>query len=558
MATTSKRLELEYIANTTGVRKGLSDIGRMHSSFASGLRRFGSQLSSIGSSMTTTLTLPLVAFGVVAANQFTEAAQASAQTQAVIESTGGAAGVTAEHVADLAQEMADMAVVDDEAVQAAENLLLTFRNLRNEVGAGNDIFDQATAATLDAATAMGKDYSSAAVMVGKALNDPIRGLSALSRIGVAFDDQQREQIEAFMDANDVMGAQKIILAELQAEFGGSAEAAGKAAGPLQKMRVTFENLAEQVGEFVIPLFEQLTAWVQRVSRWFGHLTDEQRKLVVKIGAVVAAAGPLLIVFGKLARGAGSLISVFGRIGRLLGGGGAAGGAGLAAGFGALATQAGFAAIAIAGAAAAYKILTHQDPSFTPKLSKDVAQLIMGSDELRDSLGLTALGVQALKERAGSSGKMLDLFAERTLEAADATRRQKSIVANTLATMDKYGLELNDSAQYTLDAYLATGNMRGAIELLRRTIRGAVLVDLKNYADVMGTLAANTEEAREHFVDLRAQYALGLPDPWTGGNGNGNNGNGNEPPSPPYHPPPIILDRASLTDQLAVAAATRGW
>ena len=48
-------------------------------------------------------------------------------------------------------------------------------------------------------------------MVGKALNDPLKGLTALSRIGVQFTAQQQEQIKAMVEVGDVAGAQKIIL-----------------------------------------------------------------------------------------------------------------------------------------------------------------------------------------------------------------------------------------------------------------------------------------------------------------------------------------------------------
>ena len=69
---------------------------------------------------------------------------AAAQTNAVLKSTGGIAGVTSKNVDDLAKSMLNLTGIDDEATQGAENLLLTFTNIRNVVGKGNDIFDQAT------------------------------------------------------------------------------------------------------------------------------------------------------------------------------------------------------------------------------------------------------------------------------------------------------------------------------------------------------------------------------------------------------------------------------
>jgi hypothetical protein len=74
---------------------------------------------------------------------------------------------------------------------------------------------------------MGTSASGEAIRLGKALNDPIRGLTALTRVGVSFTDEQREQVKALQQSGDLMSAQKIILAELQQQFGGSGAAFAK-------------------------------------------------------------------------------------------------------------------------------------------------------------------------------------------------------------------------------------------------------------------------------------------------------------------------------------------
>ena len=56
--------------------------------------------------------------------------------------------------------------------------------------------------------------TNAAVLVGKALNDPKKGLTALRRVGVQFTDAQEDQIKALVKSGKTMDAQKIILREL--------------------------------------------------------------------------------------------------------------------------------------------------------------------------------------------------------------------------------------------------------------------------------------------------------------------------------------------------------
>ncbi len=172
-----------------------------------------------------------VALGV---RSLAQLAEIENQTAAALESTSSAANVTAEEVRALAESLEDLSTVDDKVIQQGANLLLTFTKIRNEVGEGNDIFNRATDAALNLSIAGFGDMATTAKQVGKALNDPIKGVSALRKAGVQLTDQQTKQIEKFVESGDILKAQKVILAELEVQVGQSAEAFGK--GPAADMR----------------------------------------------------------------------------------------------------------------------------------------------------------------------------------------------------------------------------------------------------------------------------------------------------------------------------------
>ncbi len=184
----------------------------------------------------------------------TESAKVGAQTNAVIKSTGKAAGITAKHVGNLATRISNYAGIDDEAIQQGENLLLTFTKIRNGVGKGNHVFDQATVAATNMGVALGTDTASAAMMLGKALNDPAKGYSRLMRSGVSFTQQQIDQIKTLQKNGKMMDAQKIILREVNKEFGGSAAAQAQ---PLEKVKVALSNVAEAAGGVLLPAVNKL-------------------------------------------------------------------------------------------------------------------------------------------------------------------------------------------------------------------------------------------------------------------------------------------------------------
>jgi hypothetical protein len=234
------------------VDKASSGLKSLGSSVLSAINPFNS-LRSAGSAAMDYLTQGIVA-SIKAAE---ESRQVMAQTEAVIKSTGGVAGVTAESVTKLADSLSLMTSYDDEAIQSAENLLLTFK------GIGNDVFPKTTEAVLDMSAALGTDLKSSAMLVGKALNDPAEGLSKLTRAGVTFTDQQKEQIKAMSESGDKMGAQKIILKELASEFGGSAVAI---ADPFKQLGNAVEKVQESMGKVLLPIATEVAKKIVELSR----------------------------------------------------------------------------------------------------------------------------------------------------------------------------------------------------------------------------------------------------------------------------------------------------
>src|SRR6266498_455756 len=174
-----------------------------------------------------------------------DSAKVARLTAATIKATGGAAKITAVQVGNLATAISNKTGKDDEAIQSGQNMLLTFKGIRDEAGKNNRIFDQASTVLTDMVSAMNggvvteENMRKGGIQLGKALNDPIKGIGALQRVGVTFTDAQKKQIAAMVKVGDVAGAQKIILGELRSEFGGAAAATSSAT---DKMKVALGNL----------------------------------------------------------------------------------------------------------------------------------------------------------------------------------------------------------------------------------------------------------------------------------------------------------------------------
>jgi phage-related protein len=267
-------------ATSAGAAGGKSAGGMFSKHFTPAVRNIGATIGGLFAVQ------KVAQFFGSAIDQARESAKVTALTQQVIKSTGGAAGISAGAVADYAGKLSMLTGVDDEVIQRGQNLLLTFTNIRNEQGKGNDIFNQATGIMTDMSVALGQDVKSSAIQLGKALNDPVKGISALSRVGVSFTAQQKDQVAAMVKAGDTLGAQKLILGELNKEFGGAAKAA---ATPAERLKVAWGNVQEQVGTMLIPILDKLATILVNdvmpiVSQMFNFL--DAHSGVIKVLALI--------------------------------------------------------------------------------------------------------------------------------------------------------------------------------------------------------------------------------------------------------------------------------
>ena len=197
------------------------------------------------------------AIGFKLASAAYESQKVMAQTEAIIKATGGAAGITATQVSNLSNKLAMQIGVDDELIQKSANLLLTFKQIQNQTGENNNVFDRAVIAAQDLGSVFGS-ADAAAMQLGKALSNPVKGITALNRAGVNFTDQQKAQIKTLVESGDVLGAQKIILAEVEAQVGGTAAAT---ATGFDRMKVAVGNVAEEFGAMLIPHIEKFADFV---------------------------------------------------------------------------------------------------------------------------------------------------------------------------------------------------------------------------------------------------------------------------------------------------------
>ncbi len=259
------------------------------------MKKFGGNMKSFGQTLSRNVTLPIVALGAASVAAFDKQAKAVAQVEAGLISTGNAAGFTSEQLQKMAADLQAKTIFGDEVIlKDATAQLLTFTNIAGQQ------FARTQQAALNLATRLDGDLKSASIQLGKALNDPIANLSALSRSGIQFSEEQKAIIKSLAQTNKLAEAQTIILDELEKQYGGAAEAAAEAGlGPFQQLQNSLTDVSEEFGKLIVENIEPFKKLLLDVIKVLRSLTDEQKKAIVKFAGYAAVIGPVVVVLGSL-------------------------------------------------------------------------------------------------------------------------------------------------------------------------------------------------------------------------------------------------------------------
>jgi hypothetical protein len=261
MAAGTRTLKLSLLADVAGLSKGLNQGTNEVQGFGSKMANFGKKAAAAFA----VAGIAAAAFAVKFAKDAIVAGEAAATANARIEQINKSMGLFGEStnevnkaLIDYAEKTARATGVDTNSIKATQAKLLTFKELAataNEIG-GN--FERTTKAAIDLGAAGFGTAELNAVALGKALNDPIKGISALSRNGITFTESEKDRIKVLVESNKVGEAQNMILKAIETQVGGTAEATANAT---DKMRVGFTQITETVGIALLPVFEKLTNFV---------------------------------------------------------------------------------------------------------------------------------------------------------------------------------------------------------------------------------------------------------------------------------------------------------
>ena len=254
----------------------------------------GRNLKNFGKGVTGKVGLAAGAFAGNALRLFNVQAQAVAKVQALIVSTKGAAKLSLRELQTEASRLQTESLFGDEEILDSMAQLLTFTNLSGKQ------FKETEQVVMDLATTIGGNLNSTAIQLGKVLNDPIKNLASLSRVGVAFTKQEESLIKGLAEGGKMAESQSLILKILSNQYGGTAAAAAAAGtGPLTQLWNILGDINEVIGKEIMEIIRPFIAKLKEMAINFQNLSPRVKKAIAVVALLVTVIGPLLIVFGSI-------------------------------------------------------------------------------------------------------------------------------------------------------------------------------------------------------------------------------------------------------------------
>lgn len=288
MAGKSATIAVKILGDSKGATKAVDETTSKMDKFKSGMKKAA-----------------LVAGGVLAAEGalakgLVEHGRAARDTNGKIENLTDRLGIygkdhekVAGRIIKDAEKMSKNTGIDDKAIKSAQNMLLGFDDLADSAGEAGGMFDRVTQASVDMEGAGLAPVGKASKDLARSLQEPDKGIRRLERSGIAFTDQQKEQVEAMVDAGDKAGAQAEIMEVVEGRVKGAGEANADAA---DKSKAKWSLLKDELGQKLLPAYDKLMDGMQDLTKFASKHSDA----IIGIGAAIAGlATAVLVVQGAI-------------------------------------------------------------------------------------------------------------------------------------------------------------------------------------------------------------------------------------------------------------------
>lgn len=263
-----KRLSIALTLNDKQFQSGLRKATRS-------MTKFGKSMQRTGKTLSTSLTLPVLAFGAASVKAFDEQIKAETKLRTALKGDERAF----QNLTKQAAEFQKVSLFGDEQIITQQAYLAS-------LGMTEETINKVIAASLDLAAGTGQTLEF--------------GVKNLAKTFAGLTGELGESIPALKELTKeelMLGGAVDVVSEA---FAGQAlELTKVGLGPFEQLKMVLSDVSQEFGKLILENIEPLKTSLQGLTKNLRSLSTEQKQTIIKIAGLTAVVGPLLIVFGKL-------------------------------------------------------------------------------------------------------------------------------------------------------------------------------------------------------------------------------------------------------------------
>jgi hypothetical protein len=290
-------------------QEGLRSAEKNLTQFEKRMQTAAKRMAVVGGALTLAVTAPVIGFFKEGVSDALEEDKALRRIEQTVTNVGRKMGISFEHMKALAERLSDnteSVSTFGEVMEKNIGVLLKFGNIHGKT------FDRAVQVAEDASAALAQPMDAMADVIGRSLNAPLQGMRQLRTLGVAFSAEEQKRIKMLVNSRQLARAQLVILGALERKYHDAARAFAKTdAGRMEQVTKNFKEFRQNIGFTLLPILEPFIEKMRQLTDSLKKMSPEQQKLIVGLGAVAAAAGPVLVTAGLIVGALTKLRPIFG-------------------------------------------------------------------------------------------------------------------------------------------------------------------------------------------------------------------------------------------------------
>jgi hypothetical protein len=292
----SKELIGKLGLDTTAFDKSLSEsLGK--------LKSFGAEMTKTGKKLSTAVTLPILAIGTASVMAASDAEETASKFNTIFRDISGDAersfgvlrneyGLSSTAARQLLGDTGDLLTGFGFSQSAALELSEEVNKLAVDLASFTNFSGGAKGASAALTKALLGERESVKALGISILEEDVKKQMAINTAkGLVFETERQAKAQATLD---------IAISQSQNAIGDYSRTSGSFANQLRLLQARTHDLMVEFGEILLPVVSKLLGAVQGVVNWFTQLDGTTKKIIVIVGGLAAAIGPVLVGLGFLA------------------------------------------------------------------------------------------------------------------------------------------------------------------------------------------------------------------------------------------------------------------